>query len=58
MRHRAIHGLDAHAGEPAQLPDQFVDFGAALAGIEEKWAGLLDRVLVATFGLAVTAQHI
>src|SRR5258708_8752903 len=53
---RADHGLDAHAGQPAELPDQLARPGAVFAYVEAESTSLLDGVVVAALGLAVLAQ--
>src|SRR5258708_317844 len=53
---RADHGLDAHSGQPAELPDQLARPGAVFAYVETESASLLDGVVVAALGLAILAQ--
>src|SRR5215469_9600000 len=58
MRDYPQDRLDSHPGEPAQLSDEFAHFGAIFAHIEGKHAGLLNRVVIAAFSLAMLAQDL
>src|SRR6266566_182833 len=58
MRDDPQDRLDSHAGEPAQLPDEFAHFGAIFAHVEGKCAGFLNRVVIAALSLAMSAQDL
>src|SRR6266516_3524776 len=58
MRDHYQDRLNPHTGEPAQLPDQFAHFGAMLARVEGKHAGLLDRVVIPALSLTMLAQNL
>src|SRR6266567_8994360 len=58
MRDHSQDRLNPHTGEPAQLPDQFAHFGAMLARVEGKHAGLLNRVVIPALSLTMLAQDL
>src|SRR5919112_395165 len=58
VRDDAYNRLDAHAGEPAQPSDRLVHLRAILTDIEGERTGLLDRVVIPTLGLAMSAQDV
>src|SRR5918995_950451 len=57
VRNEADHGLDAHTGEPAQLPDQLSRLRFIFADVEGERAGLFDRIVISALGLAMSAQN-
>src|SRR6266536_1164346 len=48
--------LDAHGGQPAQLPDQVAPLGAILARVEGEHASLLYRIVIPALGFTMPPQ--